>query len=109
MMYKITKKQLETIRRIIKNLLTFTQKGYGRINDISVMVNSQMPKNVFVKYEKEFNSSGEMDYEFVIMQIGVDGSTESIGSNFKTMYDRYNFISECKTFDIEDSSQYQVV
>lgn len=109
MKYKMTKKQLQAIKSLIDNLLQYSKKGYGKISNLSTMVNFQMPNSIIVKYEKEFNSSGEMGYEFVILSFDADGKSTQLNEGFKTMFDRYNFISECKTFDIEDSKQYQIV
>lgn len=109
MIYKMTKKQLEAIKNLMRNLMSYAERGYGRVSNIQVMVNSIMPTKIFVKFEKEFTSSGEMDYEYVIMQVNEDGTMLAINDQFKNMFDRYNFISESKTFDIQDSTQYQIV
>ena len=105
----MTKKQLNAIKNLLSNLVVFTQKGYGEISNISTMVNFSMPDYVFLKYEKTYNSGGNMEYEYVIIQVDKEGNLQSINDSFKNMFDRYNFISESKSFDIQDSKQYQIV
>jgi hypothetical protein len=109
MIYKMTRKQLNAIKNLLNNLIQFTQKGYGEISNVQTLVNFSMPDNIFVKYEKTYTNGGNMDYEYVITQVDKDGKLTSINDSFKTMFDRYNFISESKSFDIEDSKQYQIV
>ena len=106
---KITSKQLVAIYNLLNGLQEFERKGLGRISNIITMVNFGALGDVFVRYEKEYGSSGEMFYEFRIAQIDKEGNVLFIDENFKNMFERSAFLGECKIFNIEDESQYEKI
>jgi hypothetical protein len=48
-------------------------------------------------------------YEFKIAEVDEFGNIKFIDDKFKNIFDRYSFLGECKTFDIENPDDYEKV
>jgi hypothetical protein len=106
---KITIKQLEALKTLVKNLNNYQVNGWGKVSEMQFLHHFDTAGHIYLKYENEFVRNGEMGYEYKIIDISPEGISEAVDGKFKTMFDRYNFISECKTFDMNDSNQYEIV
>ena len=106
---KLTKRQLIAIFNLMNNLKEIQDKNIAFIKDIITMVNFNFPNSVFLRYEKDYYSGGEARYEFKIAEIYEDGSTRFIDEKFKNIFDRYSFLGECKTFNIENPEEYDKI
>ena len=104
-----TNRQLLAVIRLLENLKSFSEKGYGSINELFVMYNKALPNTIIVKYEKTFVSAGQPDYEYRIAAIGNDGEIQFVDNRFKDVFERSAFLSECKPFDIEDTNSYDKI
>ena len=73
------------------------------------MTNKMSPDKIYIKYEKDFTTGGEFDYEFRIVSVDMDGTLEFIDSKFKDIFERASFIAECMPFDIEDETKFEKI
>ena len=109
MKQRVTTKQLVALAQLLKNLKEFGDKKYGTIDDLIIMTNKLSPNTIFVKYEKNFTSGGERDYQYRIASVDVDGNIAFIDDKFNDIFERSAFLSECKPFDMEDENQYEKI
>jgi hypothetical protein len=109
MKQKVTTKQLVAVSDFLKNLKDFTDRKYGTISNLQIMTHKLMPNSIFVKYEKDFTTAGERDYQNRIASIDVDGNITFIDDKFKDIFERSAFLSECKPFDVENPNHYEKI
>lgn len=108
-MIKVTTKQLNAMKQLLLNLKEFADMKYGTIENIVVMTHKLMPNNIMVKYEKNFTTAGNMDYENRIASVDLDGNITFIDQNFKDIFERSAFLSECKPFDLDNPNHYEKI
>tara|TARA_R110000868_G_scaffold101361_2_gene279057 strand:+ start:10079 stop:10456 length:378 start_codon:yes stop_codon:yes gene_type:complete len=106
---KITKRQLIAIINLLQNLKDIQAKGLATYKDIITMVNFISPNSIFLRYEKIYDNGGEQRYEYKIAEIDEFGNTKFIDDKFQNIFERYSFLGECKTFDIENPLEYEKV
>lgn len=106
---KISKRQFIAIINLLKNLNEIQAKGLATYKDIVTMVNFMSPNSVFLRYEKFYFNGGEERYEYRIAEIDENGNVKFIDDKFKDIFQRYSFLSECKTFDIENPNDYEKI
>ncbi len=106
---KITRKQLIALTQLMSNLREFNEKGLGNITNIEVMTYVPDRNSIFVKYEKSYQSAGEMAYDFRIVKVDSNGQIDFVDEKFKDMFDRSAFLSECISFKIEDQTNYEKI
>jgi hypothetical protein len=106
---KINKRQLIAIFNLLNNLKEIQAKNIATIKDIVTMVNFNLPDSILLRYEKDYYNGDEARYEFKIAQIDIFGNIKFIDGGFKTIFDRYSFLGECKTFDIENPEEYEKI
>jgi hypothetical protein len=68
-----------------------------------------MPNTIIIKYDKLYVMGGEYEYEYPIATIDQSGKIEFIEKNFKDVFQRSAFLSECVPFDLEDRNEYQII
>ena len=108
-MNKVTTKQLNAMKQLLMNLKEFVDLKYGNIDNVVVMTHKLMPNNIMVKYEKSFTTAGQRDYENRIASVDLDGNISFIDQNFKDIFDRSAFLSECKEFDLDNPNHYEKI
>jgi hypothetical protein len=106
---KLTTKQLESCKRLLNELNQFVNKRYGSVKNIMILTHKMLPEKIIIKYEKIYVMGGEYEYEYPISTIDQDGKIDFIDNNFKDVFARSAFLSECLPLDINDSSQYQQI
>jgi hypothetical protein len=104
----ITKKQLLAILNLLSDLKRFESRNLGAILNLNTMYNFGFANTIFVRYEKDYMSEGKRVYDYNIAQVDEDGTTKFIDGNFSTPFERYSFLGECKVFDINDDTQYEL-
>ena len=104
----INKKQFIAIYNLINNLNDIQQKNIAVIKDMITMVNFNFANSIFLRYEKEYFSDGAK-YEYKIAEIDINGTIKVIDEKFNNVFERYSFLGECKTFDIENPNDYEKV
>lgn len=109
MKQKVTEKQLFSTIKLIKNLKEFVDKKYGMVNNLNVLTNNMTPDVIYVKYEKEFSSGGNRDYEFKIAAINQLGEISFIDNGFKNIFEKSAFLSECRPLNIENEYEYEKI
>ena len=109
MRLQLTKQQVISANRLLKSLREFVDKGYGTISKILVLKYSLMPNTIIIKYDKLFVMGGDMEYEYPIATIEQSGEIKFIENNFKDVFQRSAFLSECIPFDLDDTSEYQLI
>ena len=97
------------ILNLLNNLKDIQARNIASIKDIVTMVNFNMPSSILLRYEKSYYNGGDATYEFKIAEIDEFGNTKFIDDKFKNIFDRYSFLGECKTFDIENPDDYEKV
>ena len=97
------------ILNLLNNLKDIQAKNIATIKDIVTMVNFNMPNSILLRYEKNYYSGGDAMYEFKIAEVDEFGNIKFIDDKFKNIFDRYSFLGECKTFDIENPDDYEKV
>jgi len=108
-MNKVTTKQLNAMKQLLMNLKEFVDLKYGNIDNVVVMTHKLMPNNIMVKYEKSFTTAGQRDYENRIASVDLDGNISFIDQNFKDIFERSAFLSECKEFDLDNPNHYEKI
>lgn len=108
-MNKVTTKQLNSMKKLLLNLKEFVDLKYGTIDNIVVMTHKLMPNSIMVKYEKNFTTAGQMDYENRIASVDLDGNITFIDQNFKNIFERSAFLSECHPFDLDNPNHYEKI
>ena len=108
-MNKVTTKQLNAMKQLLINLKEFVDLKYGNIDNVVVMTHKLMPNNIMVKYEKSFTTAGQRDYENRIASVDLDGNISFIDQNFKDIFERSAFLSECKEFDLDNPNHYEKI
>jgi hypothetical protein len=106
---KINRRQFVAIYNLLNNLKDINARKVAVISNIVTMVNFTMPKSVLIRYEKEFYSDGDVAYEYKICQVDEMGNLRFIDQDFKNIFDRYSFLGECKTFDLENPDDYEKI
>ena len=106
---KISNKQLLAIFNLLNGLKEFEQKGIGVVTNLIAMYNFNLPDSILLRYEKDYMSNGQRLYQFSIAQIDRDGVVKFIDEEFKTIFERYSFLGECKVFDINDENQFEKI
>jgi hypothetical protein len=106
---KITKRQFIAIINLLQNLKDNQAKGIATYKDIITMVNFISPNSIFLRYEKFYDNGGEQRYEYKIAEIDNFGNTKFVDDKFQNIFERYSFLGECKTFDIENPLEYEKV
>lgn len=109
MKHKVTEKQLFVTMNLIKNLKDFVDRKYGSVNNLHILVNAMTPDVIYVKYEKEYSSGGNRDYEFKIAQINQAGEISFIESGFKNIFEKSAFLSECRPLNIDNEYEYEKI
>lgn len=108
-MNKVTTKQLGAMKQLLLNLKEFGDLKYGTISNVVVMTHKLMPTSIMVKYEKNFTTMGQRDYENRIASVDIDGNISFIDDKFKDIFERSAFLSECKEFDIDNPNHYEKI
>lgn len=106
---KINTKQLVAILNLIKRLKEVEAQKIAFFKDIICMVNFNFPNDIFLRYEKEYFEGDGGKYAIKIAQINEDGVVKFIDDDFKNIFERYSFLGECKTFDIENPDDYEKI
>jgi hypothetical protein len=106
---QITTKQMLATKNILTNLNNFTARGLGTIDNLTLMTNKGLPNNILVKYEKNFVSAGQPDYEFKIAAVAQDGQITFIQDKLGDIFVKSAFLSECMPFDFEDKTAYDKI
>ncbi len=96
-------------KNILTNLNNFTARGLGTIDNLTLMTNKGLPNNILVKYEKNFVSAGQPDYEFKIAAVAQDGQITFIQDKLGDIFVKSAFLSECMPFDFEDKTAYDKI
>ena len=96
-------------KNILTNLNNFTARGLGTIDNLTLMTNKGLPNNILVKYEKNFVSAGQPDYEFKIAAVAQDGQITFIQDKLGDIFVKSAFLSECMQFDFEDKTAYDKI
>jgi len=109
MRLQLTTKQIMSANKLLEELKEFVNKGYGTISKILVLKYSLMPNTIIIKYDKLYIMGGEYEYEYPIATIDQSGKIEFIEKNFKDVFQRSAFLSECVPFDLEDRNEYQII
>ena len=106
---KITKRQLIATFNLLNDLKNFESKNLGMIIDLKALQNFNFPESIFMRYEKDYMSNGERVYSYNIAEIKQAGSVSFIDKKFETPFQRYSFLGECKIFDINDETDYELI
>lgn len=109
MRLQLTTKQLMSANKLLEEIKDFVNRGYGTVNKILVLRYSLMPNTIIIKYDKLYVMGGEYEYEYPIATIDQSGKIEFIENNFKDVFQRSAFLSECVPFDLEDRNEYQII
>jgi hypothetical protein len=106
---QITTKQMLATKTILTNLNDFTARGLGTIDNLTLMTNKGLPNNILIKYEKNFVTEGQPDYEFKIAAVAQDGQITFIQDKLGDIFVKSAFLSECMPFDFEDKTAYDKI
>lgn len=106
---KINRKQLLSIFNLMSNLKEIQEKGLASIKDIVAMTNPNAADTIFLCYEKYYSNGGDSVYEYKIAQIDTNGMISFIDDKFRNIFERYSFLGECKTFDIENKDEFEQI
>jgi hypothetical protein len=106
---QITTKQMLAVQTILNNLKDFTARGLGTIDNLTLMTNKGLPNNILIKYEKNFVTMGQPDYEFKIAAVAQDGEIIFIQNKLGDIFVKSAFLSECMPFDFEDKNAYDKI
>lgn len=94
---------------IVDDLMRFVNNKLGSIENLETMTNSIEPDKIFFRYKKFHYDGNDLKEEYKIGQVDENGNVTFIDSQFKNMFERYQFLSECQVFDIKDSEAYLIV
>jgi hypothetical protein len=109
MRLQLTTKQLLSAKNLLLELKNFNEKGLGSVNNVLVLKNNMLPNTIVIKYEKTYVMGGEYEREFSIATIKQDGEIDFIDKQFKDIFQKSAFLSECIPFDLEDTNSYQQI
>lgn len=109
MSVKLTKEQLMEARKLLNNLKAFASKGYGSVSSVIILTNKATPDVLYIKYERNFITAGEMDYENKIASIDRQGKIDFVDGRFSDVFERAAFISECKKLNLDDENSYTII
>jgi hypothetical protein len=109
MKQQITTKQLLSLNRLLNNIKDFSDSGFGNINDLEVLSYNPNKENIYVKFEKIFQESGSIKVEYPIASIDYNGQIVFIENQFKDIFQRSAFFSECTKIDIENPNDYEKI
>lgn len=91
----ITKAQHHSLTQLMSNIEQFNSTS-GKIENMLLLTNPLMKNVLLVKYDKLTNMSGETKFEQNIIEINEYGKMDFIEMNFKSIYDRYAFLGDCR-------------
>jgi hypothetical protein len=106
---KITTAQLLSLNKLLTNLKKFSEGGFGNINEVEVLSYKPMEKNLYLKFEKIYSESGNIKVEHQIAEINNVGDINFIEKNFKDIFQRSAFFSECTKIDINNPNDYEKI
>jgi len=106
---KITTKQLLSLNTLLNNLKEFSDKGYGRINKLEILKYNPNQESIYVKYEEVYQESGNIKVDYPIASIDMLGEITFIEKDFKDIFQRSAFFSECVKIDIENPNDYEKI
>jgi len=109
MKLKLTKKQILSAQKLLTELKEFSNKGYGSINKLIILKNNMLTDNIIIKYDKMYVMGGEPEYEYPIAAIDPSGQISFIEKNFKDIFQKSAFLSECNPIDIENPKDYELI
>lgn len=109
MRLQLTTKQLLSAKNLLLQLKQFQDKQLGSVNNVMVLKNNMLTNTILIKYEKTYVMGGEYEREFSIASIKQDGEIDFINKQFKDVFQKSAFLSECIPFDLEDTNSYQQI
>lgn len=101
-MVKITDSQATSLKGILENFVTYENTNLGKIYNIILMTNQFFKGSIFIRFEQTNSMLAQEEYDFIILEIEVDGSFKKIQDKFNNVFERYSFLGECVPFEQSD-------
>jgi hypothetical protein len=106
---KLTTAQLLSLNKLLNNLKKFSESGFGNVNEVEVLLYLPMQKNIYLKYQKVYQESGSIKVEYQIASVDYKGEISFIQNDFKDIFQRSAFFSECIKIDMNNPNDYEKI
>lgn len=98
---RVFKIQEESLRALLMRLKQFETSGMGKIDNLGIMTNQSFPNSVFVQYLKSDTNALAPVSDYELVQIDEQGNIVDFNKMFEGPFQRYAFLGECLTQNIE--------
>ena len=99
---QVTRKQVLSIKELMRNLEILVGKGYASIKNVSVLYNDLTNQFLYVRYDKADRIADTYGYERILVQVDRDGNKISIEDRFADMFALSAFVAQCKMVDLNN-------
>lgn len=106
---KLTTKQLMSAQTLLKNLDKFVVLGYGTIEGLAVLQHNDLPNTIIIKYQKNYEESGDIKFAFQIATIDQFGVIDFIQDKFKDVFQKSQFLAETMPLNLDNESTYDKI
>jgi len=98
---RVYKIQEESLRGLLLRLKEFETSGMGKIENVGIMTNNSFPTSIFVQYLKSSANALAPVSDYELVQIDADGNIVDFNKMFDGPFQRYAFLGECLTQNME--------